>query len=205
MGDVNTPCPSFDMVGSAKWKSWSSYKGLSKEYDRSLLVIARDAEAKYVDFVTKLVPLWKKADEIEQIATTEGNVASSDSGFGLKVSTMSVGYSLVRGMMRRSEEDWKEGDDVFYYMGEKNEDKVLHFIQTHPEEVNQKDGEGRTCSFTRIITHSLLHWACDRGSSTIVDKLVEQGADVSLKDNEGLSALDYALTCEQYDIASTLV
>ena len=45
-----------------------------------------------MDYVTKLVPLWKKADEVQQMETKEGNVASTDSGFGLKVSTMKLGY-----------------------------------------------------------------------------------------------------------------
>ncbi|KAK8823463.1 hypothetical protein WA577_002383 [Blastocystis sp. JDR] len=175
VGDVNTACPSFDMVGAAKWKSWSSYKGLSKE----------EAQSKYVDYVTKLVPLWKKADEVQQMETTEGNVASTDSGFGLKVSTMKLG----------NEEDWKEGNDVFTYMGEKNEEKVLKFIESHPEDINKQDSNGRT----------LLHWACDRGSLPIVEKLLEHGCDVHIKDQDEMTALDNALVCEQYEIATLLL
>lgn len=53
------------------------------------IFISREAEAKYVDFVTKLVPQWKEADNVEKLETTETDVSSSSSGFGIAVSKMS--------------------------------------------------------------------------------------------------------------------
>lgn len=43
----------------------------------------------------------------------------------------------------RSEADWKEGTDVFYYMGNKDDAKVLSFIEKNPSRLNEKDAEGR--------------------------------------------------------------
>lgn len=80
------------MVNSAKWKSWTSYKGLSKEYLINYDIISREAENKYVDFVTKLVPQWKQADHCETLETTDSGESSMSSGFGMKVSTMTIPY-----------------------------------------------------------------------------------------------------------------
>ena len=90
-GDVKDPCPSsFDMVGFAKWNSWNSYRGTSKELVLVLSFTARDAEEKYIDFVNKLLSNYSPSDE--------GN--SLDSSFGMKVSTMQIGYGLCLNMMQ---------------------------------------------------------------------------------------------------------
>ena len=46
--------------------------------------------------------------------------------------------------MNSSEEDWAEGDDVFYYMGNGDVEKVLSFIANHPYQLRDVDSEGRT-------------------------------------------------------------
>ena len=50
---------------------------------------AIDAEEKYIDFVNKLLSNYSPSDE--------GN--SLDSSFGMKVSTMQIGYGLCLNMM----------------------------------------------------------------------------------------------------------
>ncbi|KAK8802973.1 hypothetical protein WA588_002132 [Blastocystis sp. NMH] len=169
-GDNHSPSPSsLDLVASAKWKAWEACRGMTEE----------EAKAKYVEFVTKLSPEWLQGKENEK------GEDSTDGGFGLKVSTMQLG----------SESDWKEGTDVFYYMGNKDDAKVLSFIEANPNRLNEKDAEGR----------SLLHWACDRGSEAVVKRLLECHVDVNGRDNEGLTPLDYACYCEREDIAKLLL
>lgn len=61
---------------------------LSIQYN--LIIITREAESKYVDFVTKLVPQWKQADHCENLETTDSGESNMSGGFGLKVSTISA-------------------------------------------------------------------------------------------------------------------
>ena len=51
----------------------------------------------------------------------------------------------------------------------------------------------------------MLHWACDRNDRAVVRELIDRHADLSLRDNEGMSALDYATICENEEIVDLLV
>uniref|UniRef100_A0A3B0N2H7 Acyl-coa-binding protein, putative n=1 Tax=Theileria annulata TaxID=5874 RepID=A0A3B0N2H7_THEAN len=52
VGDCNTSKPGFmDFKGKAKWESWNSAKGMSKE----------EAKRSYVELLTQLEPNWKSA------------------------------------------------------------------------------------------------------------------------------------------------
>lgn len=51
----------------------------------------------------------------------------------------------------------------------------------------------------------MLHWACDRNDIAVVRELIDRHADLSLRDNEGMSALDYATICENEEIVDLLV
>ena len=87
---MKDPCPSsFDMVGFAKWNSWNSYRGMLKELVLILSFIVRDAEEKYVDFVNKLLSNYSPSD----------GENSMDGSFGMKVSTMQIGYGLCLNVM----------------------------------------------------------------------------------------------------------
>ena len=82
---MSDPCPSsFDVVGCAKWNSWNSRRGTSKELISVLSFMSRDAEDKYVDYVHKFLSS-SSPDEKE---------SSMGSGFGMKVSTFKIGYEL---------------------------------------------------------------------------------------------------------------
>ena len=52
--------------------------------------------------------------------------------------------------------------------------------------------EGADCNVKTALAITPLHLACAAGLTTVVGKLVEQGADVQALDNSGLSAADYA-------------
>ena len=53
----------------------------------------REAEEKYIDFVTKLAPQWKEGGSSDQTAREDGG-NSSGAGFGLKVSKIATEYNL---------------------------------------------------------------------------------------------------------------
>ena len=58
-------------------------------------VICREAQQKYVEYVTKLSPQWMQGDE-ELLNTSEASSTSSheERGFGKTVSSMKIGYIL---------------------------------------------------------------------------------------------------------------
>lgn len=132
-----------DVVGSAKWKSWMSYKDLSKEYFMFLKIIHRAAEEKYVDFVTKLVPQWKEAEEHDKMETTEGNAQSSEGGFGLKVSKMIMELECLLIIMNRSEDENEISDTIFIRCADGETDVVLQYIHDNPDKINDTDENGR--------------------------------------------------------------
>jgi ankyrin repeat protein len=49
-----------------------------------------------------------------------------------------------------------------------------------------------------------LHYAADRGFIAIVRLLISHGAVKAITDNEGQTALDYAIMCEHEDIVDYL-
>lgn len=51
----------------------------------------------------------------------------------------------------------------------------------------------------------MLHWACDRDNMEIVTELLNHHADLNIRDNEDMSALDYATICENDEIIDLLV
>ena len=57
----------------------------------------------------------------------------------------------------------------------------------------------------RIIKHSLLHWACDKGNLELVKLLLASGAELQIKDSDDLIALDYACICEEREIVDYMV
>jgi ankyrin repeat protein len=40
-----------------------------------------------------------------------------------------------------------------------------------------------------------LHWACDRGKVDVIKCLVDHGAKINAKDNEGQTSLHYTTSC----------
>ena len=51
----------------------------------------------------------------------------------------------------------------------------------------------------------MLHWACDRGDLAVATELLNRNADLSVRDHEGMTAMDYATICENEEIIDLLV
>jgi ankyrin repeat protein len=67
-------------------------------------------------------------------------------------------------------------------------------LVSHGAEVNHKGSDGR----------SALMWACASGKIETVMYLLEQGADYTLTNSEGLTALDWAEDAEHKEIAELI-
>ncbi len=78
---------------------------------------------------------------------------------------------------------------IFDWVKESNLKMVkLCLAEMSAEQCNEKDETGL----------GLIHWAADRGSSEIVQFLVERGAHVNLRDDDQQTALHYACSCGKY-------
>lgn len=68
-------------------------------------------------------------------------------------------------------------------------------IKLDQKNLDQIDEDGLT----------LLMWSCDRGHLSIVNFLLEKGADINIQDNEGQTSLHYAVSCEHKDLVELLL
>ncbi|CAJ0752027.1 1674_t:CDS:2 [Entrophospora sp. SA101] len=171
VGNCNTSKPSLlDFRGRAKWDAWKEKDDITKE----------QAMLQYIDIV-------EKANEF----------GSNPKERWTYVSTMSY---------EDDDDNSKEEDDdaIFKYVkqGKLNEVNEIILDQDKKTDLNKKDNQGLT----------LLHWACDRGHLDIVKfvdnetpmhyaclseqlecarYLYKNNADLSIKDNEGLTAFEH--------------
>jgi ankyrin repeat protein len=67
-------------------------------------------------------------------------------------------------------------------------------FSSKPSDLNLKDVNGLTP----------LIWAVDRGHLEACKLLLDAGADPSVQDNEGITPLEYAETCEHNEIINIL-
>jgi len=178
VGDCNTKRPGmFDFVGKAKWDSWNSMNGMSKE----------EAMKKYVDLVIEKTG-WDM-NKTYEFSDEDNNNSNNGLSMGNAVSTLEDEFgndNLI--------ED-NANNEIFFLSSEGNIDKVKEIIIQQPDLINKKDENGL----------SLLHWACDRGQMNMVQWLIEQGININEKDNDGETPLSYSLLCENYEIAKYLI
>jgi len=83
--------------------------------------------------------------------------------------------------------------DPFDYVKEDNIDKLKSSFQK--DRINELGEEGL----------GLIHWAADRNATNILRFLLENEADVNLKDEDGQTALHYASSCGNLDCISVLL
>lgn len=89
----------------------------------------------------------------------------------------------------------EEAKTIFDFVKEGNSDKVECLLSANNSLKNGVDDDGL----------SLLHWACDRGHSSIVNLLLSNGADINKQDNDGQTPLHYASSCGHEDVVNILL
>ncbi|PCH33866.1 ankyrin [Wolfiporia cocos MD-104 SS10] len=156
-----------DFAGRAKWDAWSN---AGQTYgDR-----AADAESRYLTIARNLG--WNEGKE-EDVQTVDFSSISQQSkeygsggGLGNSVSTM----AMLEEQSGSAISDLAISGDT---------QQLLSFLGAHHEvDVNETDENGYTP----------LHLACDRGHTKVVELLLSRGADPSIKDPDGLTALELA-------------
>lgn len=82
----------------------------------------------------------------------------------------------------------KQENTYLHYLARKDDSVLMKkLISNYPVDINCQNINGKTA----------LMWAAENGATAAVDFLVCLGADISLLDNEGKSAYDYALENNQ--------
>lgn len=84
---------------------------------------------------------------------------------------------------------------IFDFIKEGNCEKVKSLISTDAAVKCVVDDGGL----------SLLHWACDRGHSDIVNLLISSGVDLNSQDNDGQTPLHYASSCGHENVVKLLL
>ncbi|GLB36067.1 putative succinyl-CoA synthetase functions in the citric acid cycle (TCA), coupling the hydrolysis of succinyl-CoA to the synthesis of ATP and thus represents the only step of substrate- level phosphorylation in the TCA [Lyophyllum shimeji] len=161
----------FDMTGRAKWDAWSS---AGKKY-----TVRREAEDKYLEIARSLgwtedtVIQPAKAEQSDPDSIWDDDSQSSrggSGGMGVSVSAMALPI--------------EEADKSIHGLAVANDFTGLsELLDKQPEtDVNEVDEFGYTP----------LHLACDRGNLSAVQVLLSKGADPTIKDPDGLTALELA-------------
>jgi ankyrin repeat protein len=97
-------------------------------------------------------------------------------------------------VLARTEENLKDEEkSLFDWCKEGNVEKIRELL--NPDNINHQDEDGLT----------LMHWASDRGHSTVVRLLVERGANLNIQDVDGQAPLHYASSCGHQDIVTFLI
>ena len=198
VGPCNKPQPSIlDFTERAKWSAWHDLANMSKDV----------AVVEYINAVEQIAPQWKD-DRAEQNDTADDDdeddneldgLADKGSGGG------NGGFGISASMSRPADEsvdDSSREKDICYFAERRDVGGVnAALTQTLP---TYQDSDGRTA----------LHIAADRGYYDIASAVISAAERaqppvlpllLSLRDQDGATALQYACICDNTDIAVLLV
>jgi len=180
----------FSFEGRAKWDAWKTAGNKWQDQRKA-------AEERYIDIAKSLG--WKQGHNRDTAAPRssptpeelldderplEANAHHNGTGMGFGVSSMAAGPP-----------DEPDDETLHGLAISGNAEKLLAILDALPScGLNDLDEFGYTP----------LHLACDRGHASVVAALLSKGADVSIKDEDGLSALDLAREAHRDDIVTLL-
>ncbi|CAM9552547.1 unnamed protein product [Ectocarpus fasciculatus] len=195
-GDCEDPKPGLiDLVGRAKWGAWNRLRGMEPI----------EAMKSYLLKVTELCPDWL-AEAQGQPPGDAGTVTQEDMkkdlqwegsdkeeaengaglGFGVTVSTMAAGQGNTA--------EWGANEEIFAAASDGDVVRIRDLVSSGVK-VDAQDEEGRTP----------LHFAADRGQSSVISSLLALGAAVDSRDSDGMTPLAYAVACENEKEVELLV
>jgi hypothetical protein len=147
-----------------------------------------DAMQQYVLLVSSFVPNWEQHVQ-EELSSSTDISEDSEGGTG-----KGGGGGPTVSVLARTEENLKDEEkSLFDWCKEGNVEKIRELL--NPDNINHQDEDGLT----------LMHWASDRGHSTVVRLLVERGANLNIQDVDGQAPLHYASSCGHQDIVTFLI
>jgi len=161
---------------SMKWDAWHKLHGMS----------CSEAMRRYVETLSETWPGWNQSGDSDD---GEEYVSRGDAGtFGPSVSTM-------MSIADPSDVDFSQVGKLNELVASGSFDLVLETLRANPSLAFAQDKDGMTP----------LHWAADRGSSKMVEALLNFDAThVNLRDSAGDTALHYAVNTGSRDVAELL-
>eukprot|EP00053_Salpingoeca_punica_P015883 m.147298 g.147298 ORF g.147298 m.147298 type:complete len:284 (-) comp16825_c3_seq5:1322-2173(-) len=196
-----------DFVNRAKWDSWHALGNMPQA----------EAQSRYVALVGRLVPDWRERavasvsatpsspsaaaealasallgegdsdNEVEAMNSSSSSSQrhSNDTHMGPVVSTMYAPEAPTR----------DEDKTLFDLAKEGNNERLSALLKTTPKAVDAQDEDGM----------SLLSWACDRGLESTAQLLLDNGADINIRDISEQTPLHYAAACDYAGLVRLLL
>jgi len=129
---------------------------------------------------------WKEGAPAAVTSETEERAAGRGGGSGMGVSVS---------VMSQPEEDEESASGLHAYAMRDDVAAMSAFLQA---------GEGLDIDVRDEYGYTALHLAADRGNVDTIELLLKHGADKTLKDTDGYSAVDLATIAQRPDIVALL-
>ncbi|ELU44492.1 mRNA transport regulator [Rhizoctonia solani AG-1 IA] len=167
----------FDMTGRAKWDAWNEF-GRSIEGEPDPVQAAEDH---YLEHARSLG--WTESYDASDATLGTSSETQKGGGGGMWVS-VSVPVAP----------DTSGENSVHGYAVNGNIERLREFLDKQPELVNSRDE----------FEYTPLHLATDRGHPEVVRLLLDRGADIALKDQDGDTSLEIAIAAKHQAIVEIL-
>ncbi|CEL52223.1 Acyl-CoA-binding domain-containing protein 1 OS=Arabidopsis thaliana GN=ACBP1 PE=1 SV=2 [Rhizoctonia solani AG-1 IB] len=167
----------FDMAGRAKWDAWNEF-GRSIESELDPIQVAEDHYLKHARNLG-----WSESYDVSATIPDTSSEAQKGGGGGMWVS-VSVPVAPDTG----------GEDSVHGYAVSGNLERLRDYLDKQPEQLNSRDE----------FEYTPLHLATDRGHLEVVRFLLDKGADVTLKDQDGDTSLEIATAAKHQAIVELL-
>ncbi|CAE6474157.1 unnamed protein product [Rhizoctonia solani] len=168
----------FDMTGRAKWDAWNDFgKTIENEPDP-----LHAAEEHYLDQAHNLG--WSESYDASAVSDAPSDTQKEGGGGGGMWVSVSVPVAP----------DASAEDSVHGYAVSGDLDKLRELLAKQPELVNSRDE----------FEYTPLHLATDRGHLEVVRLLLNKGADIYLKDQDGDTSLEIATAAKHQAIVELL-
>lgn len=187
---IKNPKPSFFRVSErAKWEAWNSLQDMNED----------EAREKYIDLLTSLKPEWN--DEKSNKSSVSGVAVSrpkfneeilDDADKTIEDFIREGNESKIKDLLESINKDELNLLDsnemgLIHWAADRGNSKILDLIISQPGiDINLVDGENQTA----------LHYSSSCGHHSCVRLLLEKGADVNFKDNDGNTAVMVAFDDE---------
>ena len=190
-GPCNIPKPSwYEMQAKQKWQAWQSLGDMSRE----------DAMANYVRLISEIDPAWTNENSnyesgrtgwvsVSCLSNTDEYLDDKDKTIfdWVKEGNAEKVYEFARKSSNDSNVTDSEGMGLIHWAADRgNLDILKCLVKDLTANVDLKDGDGQTA----------LHYAASCGHEDIVKFLLDNGADPSVSDTDGMLPVDVASSSE---------
>lgn len=197
IGDINTKQPwAINMVAKAKWDAWKNFEGFPKESAMKAYIFLQQQ-------LEEADPTKKTPEQFISDSTKSQQMATVQSSFAQPISNAEVEEwtdgdeaklfsavvtgevnqlrTILDGGVNPSLRD-SEGMTPLHYAADRGNAEILDILITYGADANSQDNEGQTPLMLAVM--------CE--NEDIVRSLLQKevGADVTIRNNDGESAID---------------